>query len=37
MAILPQFHLDSDWLDVALASAAGARVAVFGDLCLDAY
>ena len=26
-----------DWLEAALAAAARARVAVFGDFCLDAY
>jgi len=33
----PPYLLGSDWLESSLTAAASARVAVFGDLCLDAY
>lgn len=33
----PDFTADSPWLDRLLARLPDARVAVFGDLCLDAY
>lgn len=37
MVLTPQFTADSSWLDELLARLPAAKVAVFGDLCLDAY
>lgn len=37
MAYVPLLAADSPWLDSLLARLASARVAVLGDLCLDAY
>jgi bifunctional ADP-heptose synthase (sugar kinase/adenylyltransferase) len=37
MSHFPSFSIDSPWLDELLRSLPAARVAVFGDLFLDAY
>ena len=37
MVHTPEYLADSPWLDRLLARLPDARVAVFGDLCLDAY
>ncbi len=37
MPHVPTFLADSPWLDQLLVRLPAARVAVFGDLCLDAY
>lgn len=37
MVLTPGFTADSPWLEQLLARLPSARVAVFGDLCLDVY